>query len=150
MNKHCLLTLALPCLLSIVNMGCGPDLSHLPRTVKAEGVVTLDGEPVEAAAISFISASTNYHSTAISDANGRFSLNAFPEKPGAVPGDYKVEVNKTVVSGTSAEDSEGGDGAALNVSFGLPKKYASMVTSGLQQTIPENDTTDLKIELKSK
>jgi hypothetical protein len=77
-------------------------------------------------------------------------LNAFKEKKGAVPGTYKVEVNKTVVTGNSAENSEGGDGATLKVSFGLPKKYASIGTSGLSHTIPDNGDTSIKLDLKSK
>ncbi len=134
----------------LISSGCGPDLSHLPATVTAEGVVTLDGKPIEGAMISFISPTTQYHATAQSDAQGRFSLKAFNEKPGAVPGNYALEVNKTVVSGTSAENTEGGDGAALTVSFGLPKRYASMATSRLKAEIPATGTSDLKIELTSK
>ena len=130
--------------------GCGPDICHLPKTVPANGVVTLDGNPVDATNVVFISSSTNYHASAITDAQGRFELNAFKEKKGAVPGTYSVEVNKTVVTGNTAEGSEGGDGATLKVSFGLPQKYASIGTSGLSYTIPDAGDTEIKLELKSK
>jgi hypothetical protein len=59
--------------------GCGPDLSHLPKTVPAKGVVTLDGKPVDATNVFFISSTSNYHASAITDAQGRFELNAFKE-----------------------------------------------------------------------
>ncbi len=131
-------------------VGCGPDLSHLPPTVPAEGVVTLDGTPVEGATVTFVSETTNYHATAITDAQGKFALNAFPEKKGAVAGKYKVEVNKTVINGNTAETSGNSDGAVVNVSFGLPKKYASIGTSGLVGEVPEKGTKELKFELKSK
>jgi len=130
--------------------GCGPDLSNLPPTVPAEGVVTLDGTLVEGATVTFVSESTNYHATAITDAQGKFSLNAFTEKKGAVAGKYKVEVNKTVLKGNTAETSGDGDGAVVNVSFGLPQKYASIGTSGLIGEVPEKGTKELKFDLKSK
>jgi hypothetical protein len=129
--------------------GCGPDVSHLPATVPAEGTVTLDGAPVENAAVSFIADSGNYHATALTDATGKFRLRAFQEKEGAVPGSYKVEVNKTVVTGGGDAGTEG-EGGPVNVQFGLPEKYATIGTSGLTSTIPESGATDLKIELQSK
>jgi hypothetical protein len=124
--------------------GCGPDLSHLPATVPAEGIVKVDGSPVEGATVTFISETTSYHAT------GKFSLNAFTEKKGAVPGKYKVEINKTVISGKSAENSEGGDGATTSVTYGLPKKYASIGSSGLTGEVPEKGTTELSFDLSSK
>ena len=126
--------------------GCGPK-SKLPKTVKAEGVVLLDNTPVPEATITFIADAGNYHATATSDKDGKFALRAFPEKTGAVPGSYKVEVNKTLVSGNGT--SSGEEPAVLNVAFGLPEKYASMVTSGLAATVPESGASDLKIELAS-
>ena len=32
----------------------------------------------------------------MTDANGKFSLRAYDEKPGAIPGDYKAQVSKTI------------------------------------------------------
>src|SRR5688572_7135503 len=90
-------TLSVVILLAVV--GCGPDTSHLPATVPAEGIVTLDGQPVENATVMFIADTGNHHATANTDAQGKFRLSAFKEKEGAVPGTYKVEVNKTIVSG---------------------------------------------------
>jgi hypothetical protein len=127
--------------------GCGPR-SKLPKTVKADGVILMDGAPIADATITFIADTGNYHATATSDKDGKFSLRAFPEKTGAVPGSYKVEVNKTLVTGNGT--STGDEPAVLNVGFGLPEKYASMVTSGLTGTVPESGTSDLKIELSAK
>ncbi|GIW98796.1 MAG: hypothetical protein KatS3mg111_2129 [Pirellulaceae bacterium] len=139
-------SLAFAALISLV--GCGPDLSHLPKTVTAEGVVTLDGQPVEGASVNFVSESTSYHASGVTDSNGHFSLRAFEEKPGAVPGEYRVTVNKTLVSETGGGEDENSIGE-VNVQYGLPKKYAALGTSGLSATIPEEGTTDLKIELTS-
>lgn len=136
------------CLMMVV--GCGGADDNLPATVPAEGVVTLDGQPVSDAAVAFISESSNYHATATTDASGRFALNAFPEKEGAVPGSYKVEVNKTLVTGGGQDAGTDGELTGLNVAYGLPQKYATVVTSGLKYTIPETGISDLKIELKSR
>jgi hypothetical protein len=134
--------------LVVVVVGCGPNTSNLPATVPAQGVLTLDGQPVDTAAVTFIADSGNYHATAMTDASGKFALKAFPEKEGAVPGSYKVEINKTIVSaGKDAGDA--GEGT-VNVKLGIPEKYASMATSGLTCTIPEAGDTNIKIEMTSK
>ena len=128
--------------------GCGPSAtSDLPATVPAEGVVTLDGSPVDGATVTFLADAGTHHATATTDASGKFALQAFPEKSGAVPGSYKVEVNKTIVSegASGGEDEE----SEVVVSFGLPHKYASITTSELTCTIPEAGATDIKLELTS-
>jgi hypothetical protein len=137
---------------AVIVLGCSKPGRDLPATVPAEGVVTLDGKPVPNAAVSFIANSGDYHATAVTDASGKFSLKAFDEKTGAVPGSYKVEVNQTLVSGASegTENSEGGEAPPVTVSFGLPEKYATITTSGLTYTIPEGGARDIRLELKSK
>lgn len=128
-------------------LGCGSgEKSKLPETVTAKGVVTLDGNPVDQASVVFIAESGNYHATGVTDSSGRFSLKAFAEKDGAVPGSYKVEVNKTVVTPAGS----GGDEEAVNVQYGVPPKYATSSSSGLSVTIPKTGATDIKLELKSK
>lgn len=135
--------------------GCGGG-GKLPKTVTAQGIVLLDGLPVQDATVSFISETNSYHATGITNSEGKFTLSAFTQKSGAVPGDYKVEVNKTVVSGNNlpTESESGaaaseGENQALNISFGLPPHYASFTTSQLVATIPETGTSDLKLELKN-
>ncbi len=119
--------------------GCGD--SSGPRTVEASGVVTLDGNPVEKAQVIFVDDSSQHPASASTDAKGRFSLLHNGEKKGAVPGSYKVQVSKTLLQ----NNSEGG--AEVTINHGLPKKYASIVTSGLTFTVPENGTSEIKLEL---
>lgn len=141
----------------------------LPATVEATGYLTLDGEPVDGASIVFAPADGKTHAAkALSDSSGYFSLDAFPSKEGAVPGDYKILVTKTVETkgGTPPPNSpaaklsetamEEGKAHAqedteevhwINV---LPTKYNNPNTSGLKATIPEGGTSELKLELKSK
>ena len=136
--------------MTILLAGCGPDISNLPKTVTAKGVVLIDGQPVENATVTFIADTGNYHATANTDASGRFALKAFPQKEGAVSGSYKVEINKTIVSGGGDTTRTDGEGGPVTVKFGLPKKYATFGTSGLKNTIPEGGTSDIKFELTSK
>lgn len=150
------------CIIGLVvsAIGCTPVDDDLPRTVVASGVIKLDDKPIEGAAVVIMQdGGAGRFAHGVSDSSGKFSLAAFETKKGAVPGDYKVTVSKTVeVSGKSIpknlkEDAQsaGGD-AASNVSWKneLPDRYNSPVTSGLTITIPETGASDLQILLKSK
>ncbi len=143
-STNALLVTALLSILSAT--GCGG--SNLPKTVPAEGLVTLDGSPVADATITFISEGTTYHATGSTNAEGKFSMRAFSEKTGAVPGNYKVEILKSV-QGTAAS-SNSDEPVTLNLRNDLPGKYASLVTSGLTATVAEGGSKDLKFELSSK
>ncbi len=139
------LGIAAALLLSVGLCGCGP-ASNLPKTVPAEGIVTLDGQPIGDVTIIFIAEQGSYNATAVTTADGKFSLRAFPEKTGAVPGSYKVEMTKTIVEAASAKRDE----PNVNLKFGLPKKYANIATSGLSREIGADGEKDLKFELVSK
>ncbi len=124
-----------------------------PRTVPASGVVTLNGEPVEGAAIVFIGDNGEFSAHGISDSEGEFSLDAFEYKTGAVPGGYKVVVTKTVEitdeSGTNLKGEgalHAGEGAQLGIRNDLPSKYQNP-NNGLSFVIPDDGTLDLQIEL---
>jgi hypothetical protein len=131
--------------------GCGPSTSHLPKTVPASGVVTLDGKPVDGAQVVIVpvgDATTG--AFAITDSSGKFSLRAYEEKDGAIPGDYKVQVSKTVeVRLDGAKGSlDGGD--PVRFEYGVPAKYTSAKMSGLTVTIPDTGIRDIKLGLTSK
>jgi hypothetical protein len=132
-------------------VGCGSKGGHLPRTVPAKGIVTLDGKPVEGAQVVLVPAAEGatgaYGAT---DASGRFSLRAYEEKEGAIPGDYKVQVSKTVeVKLTGAKGSlDGGD--PVRFDHGVPGKYTGAKTSGLTVTIPDSGINDIQLTLSSK
>lgn len=135
-------------------VGCKTEVEG-PRTVPASGVLILDGMPVEGAAIVFIGDDGVYSASGLSDSAGKFSLNAFEYKSGAVPGNYKAVVTKTVEvdaapaeKGLSAEESEhAGEAAGQTVENSLPKKYET--PGALSFEIPEEGVTDLTIALTS-
>ena len=135
----------------LLTLGCN-NVPDGPRTVPAKGVITLDGEPVEGAAIVFIGPSTS--AKALSDAKGRFSLNAFEYKSGAEPGVYKMVCTKTIeYTDNSAPNSEeaqhAGESAGAMIKDAFDGRYNNL-TEAAEFTIPENGTSDLKLELTSK
>lgn len=138
--------------LSVICMaaGCGPDTSHLPATVPAKGIVLFDGKPLDGAQVILVPADGSstgaYGST---DAQGKFSLRAFEEKDGAVPGKYKAQVSKTIMTKLEGvADLDGGD--PVRYDMAVPAKYTGAETSGLQLEIPSAGAEDLKLELQSK
>lgn len=133
---------------------------NLPETVPASGVVLLDGEPVEGAAVVFSPvAPAKYPAQALTGSSGEFELKAFPSKEGAVPGSYEVGVTKNVETGAGKArdpasyglDAEHAAEAPPPVEYKniLPRQYANPATSGLTVEIPSGGTSELKIELKS-
>ena len=136
--------------------GCGTDDG--PRTVPAEGIVLLDGQPAgEGIAVTFINQSGT-SATGLTDKTSRFSLSAFEYKSGALPGSYMAIVNKTELVADKPppaknEDAQhaavGGESVGGGVREVMPKKYTQPNPSWTF-TVPENGTTELKLELSSK
>jgi hypothetical protein len=135
----------------VLAAGCGPDLSHLPKTVPASGVLTLDGKPVEGAQVVIVPANSEATGAyATTDASGKFSLRAFNEKDGAIPGEYKVQVTKTVEVKLAGPKGSLDGGDPVRFDYGVPAKYTGVKTSGLSVTIPETGINDIKLALTSK
>lgn len=130
-------------------VGCGEDLD-LPPTVPVEGIVTLDGTPVADAVVVFIADQGTYNATGVTNSEGKFEMQAFPQKSGAVVGSYKVELNKSIVEPVKSGRKGDEGGGDVNLKFGLPKKYALFNTSGITYKVPEGGDKDIKFELKSK
>src|SRR4051812_43210164 len=131
--------------------GCNPGGSNLPRTVPALGVVTLDGKPVDGAQVVLVPAGEGTTgASAVTNASGHFSLRAYEEKDGAIPGEYKVQVSKTIqVKVEGAKGSvDGGD--PVRFEYGVPAKYTGFKTSGLSVSIPDTGNKDIKLALTSK
>ena len=144
MNRRYMLLVG--CLIMSPLLGCKSD--NLPKTVPAEGVVTLDGTAVEGAIVVFIATQGNYNATGHTDASGKFKMNAFDTKGGAVPGSYKVEVSKTIMESASGKLGEGE--TDVNMKYGLPKKYSTFTTSGLTKDLNDQGDLNIKFELTSK
>ena len=110
--------------------------------------MTLDGKPVEGAQVVIIPAGDGTTGAdAVTNASGHFSLRAYPEKDGAIPGEYKVQVSKTVEVKLPGK-LDGGD--AVRFDYGVPAKYTGAKTSGLTVTVPETGKKDINLTLTSK
>lgn len=132
------------CVALVFFVGCATDDS--PKTVPAEGIVTLDGTPVEGASVIFIATQGSNNATAVTDKDGKFRANAFEHKSGAVPGDYKVTINKTDLKPASEKAGE----TNVTVSYGLPEHYSTVSKSGLSIQLGESGNKDIKFELTAK
>jgi len=118
----------------------------LPKTVPAEGVITLDGEKVSEATILLIADKGSINADAVSDKDGKFKLKAFAEKGGAVPGSYRVLISKTINEAGVGKNGESG----VNLKYGLPKKYSDVMTSGLTYTLGQDGDKNMKFDLVTK
>jgi hypothetical protein len=117
-------------LLAVV--GCGGK-----KLIPITGTVTLDGQPVDEAVIVFVpETQPGDTSTGRSQSDGTFSLRT-GKADGAVPGAYKVVINKYDTSPT-----------AKGKKSVLPRIYASAKTTPLQCTVPHDGP--VLLELKSK
>jgi hypothetical protein len=74
----------------LASAGCGGS-----GTVSVKGVVTLDGEPLPKATISFMPLSSEGRAAyGVSDAKGNFRLTTVSPDDGIMPGEYKVMVQE--------------------------------------------------------
>ncbi|MES2794013.1 MAG: carboxypeptidase-like regulatory domain-containing protein [Planctomycetota bacterium] len=82
----------------VLCVGCGPRLDKWqldrPELAKAAGTVTLNGQPLKEAVITFFPVTGSHSAFAKSDAKGSYVLTTFDPDDGAVAGDYKVTVSK--------------------------------------------------------
>ncbi len=131
--------------------GCGGSddkwKDNRPKTVKAAGVVTLNGRPLDEAQIVLVPSGGSHAGSALSNKDGEFSLQAFPPDDGAVPGKYNVMVVKSLVP-QNPDPGSPESKVAQYAKLLVPKKYTDPAKSGLTIEIPEAGTTELKLELK--
>lgn len=148
------LSLALMCL--VLLSGCG---SGKPATVPVTGTVTLDGNPLEGASVTFTPAEGGRLATGKTDASGNFTLMTFEAGDGALAGPNKVGVSKMEVSGDVQGDPTADPGDMLSGPPGaggnqppkslIPKKYANPETSGITVDV-QSGMDPVTIELSSK
>lgn len=136
---------------------------------EAKGVVTLDGNPVEGASVTFVSESGSDTYSAVTDAKGEFTLVGSDQKKGAKPGTYKVLVTKSAFKGesmapptpggTGGTDAEkemkdaakGGGGAKGGIRPPMGMMGGNMQAPGIKSELPavyaSSDTTPIKLKV---
>ena len=154
--------IALAALLIVCAACVGCKGSRLEGLVDAEGVVTLNGTPVEGATVIFAPKSYGEKSgsaTAVTDASGKFKLTTSQPGDGAYPGDYLISVAKDRLEGVmtleeaqrrSADPDGAGKEAApeQSVVHELPVKYADINSSGLTVSIPAGGDKNITLALE--
>ncbi len=149
------LPVAFLCLTLVGCGGGGDDASKKarPKTANATGMITYNGKPLEFASILLEPQATGgVAAMGRSDADGNFSLDAFPPDAGAVPGTYRVSVKKTEPAKEQVFDPSSHDAPMAPQSTGpkslIPPAYGEFSTSGLTLEVPEAGTDSLKLDLK--
>ncbi|MBI1247259.1 hypothetical protein GC197_05370 [bacterium] len=144
----------------VAALGC-ESKSYLP-TEFVEGVVTLDGTPVEGANVTFVpvESSPGIAAIGVSDSAGVFHLTTLSSKDGLLPkhgggalaGRYQVSVEKIVIPADIQKKLDDGIQVPYNPAamiHGVPKKYETPETSGLEFDIVSG-RNDLTLELTSR
>jgi hypothetical protein len=148
---------ALVALALVAALGCGKN-----NLVPVEGVVTLDGRPIEGALVKFVpkestKEQTGHEATAMTNESGKFTLGTLKDGDGAWRGVYKVCVQKIVQAAAAdnpkakrlpeeATNIPGVQAAAVdrrqilaamrNRKNVFPKKYMNPTTTPIEITVP--------------
>jgi hypothetical protein len=135
--------------LLVAGSGCGGS----GKPVKTEGLVTLDGKPVDGATVTFHPAAEQGRSaTGLTGVDGVFQLQTFAEADGALPGEYKVTVIKTEAA--EAPGSASGPQQMMKTMFNrkkkrtslLPKEYADISRTPLRVQVPHKGQVTLQLK----
>jgi hypothetical protein len=142
--------------------GCGGK----NKPVRVEGIVTLDGNPLAGATITFVPEQEGRRpASGVTDDDGSFELTTFQAGDGALAGDYKVTVSKGVDQPIPEGDPEKGLAgkkiyhsdakspknkktiAARAASSPVPAVYRDSSRTPLKQSVPPEGT--VRVELRS-
>jgi len=147
--------LSVALLATLVLLGCGGP-QGLP-THYVEGMVTLDGQPLSGALVTFTPATPGEDTRSAvgySDESGKYTLTSEGGAPqrGALEGDYVVTIMKQHVESTapqSSSDSDPGDSSAARRTMVTPQVYASATTSPLKATVRRGNN-DIPFNLENR
>lgn len=138
-------------------VGCGG--RKWPPTYKTTGVVTLDGEPVEGATVSFYPKDGQQPSNGVTNSAGSYEMTSFNENDGAMAGSFNVAIVRfsqpkveLTPEGTPWDPSmeTGAVGPNDADEYGdLPRKYSNPEESGFSISIEKNDENVANFELTS-
>jgi hypothetical protein len=143
---------ALAVLLALVITCTGCPSRNELGTVPVTGKVTYNGEAVEGATISFLGEANERPATAVSGSGGEYKLMTLNYE-GAVPGNYRVLVEKVETSPEAAkvetmeEAAKRGNQALPKAKRLLPAKYADAEKSPLRFEVKSNQPNTINLDL---
>jgi hypothetical protein len=131
--------------LALIASGCSKG-----NLVSVQGIVTLEGQPVQGASVTFVPEENGgYSAGGWTDKNGVFNLTTYSEGDGALPGNYRVIITKT------ASDPSRGDkrqiekmrikGKALRPINLLPASYGDPSKTPLRWRVPDDGKKTLEL-----
>ena len=120
--------------------GCG---NGRPKLIKVTGKVTLDGKPLEGAAILFQpkvsgeKAGFQRPSTGVTDAGGQFIVRTYESGDGLPYGEYLVGIQKREVVGQPKVNPGDESSSSMNITYKwvVPKSYADPLGSTLTASV---------------
>ena len=151
---HCRLSATVLIVLTIFAAGCGGDKG--PKSYRVEGTVTLNGTPVDGAAVSFVpDDNTGSSAGGKTDASGKFTLMTSFGTEGAAAGTYSVVITKreAVRTGnkTTSTDENGKEIMVdeMTAKDVLPKDYASVQKTPFKSvTVEAKSSNKFDFDLK--
>ena len=130
--------LAVCALMCLVSSGCGdsgPDLGEV------RGKVTMDGQPLANAIVTFTPLEGGRASTGQTNENGEYTL-VFADQEGAIPGKHRVRIASTPEAVAPQEEYSSDDPR-----YGQPSTAADYTKAGAQrETIPARYNTESNLE----
>lgn len=134
--------------------GCGG--SGRPSLAKISGTVQLDGKPLEGAQVGLVlatDAKSKYHrpSSAVTDAQGKFTPQTYGKDDGLPVGKYKVGVQKRELMGQLPKDFDVENPGKYNLKYKwiTPMSAAQPESSGITVEVTSSGMKPAVIELKS-
>jgi hypothetical protein len=133
--------------LLIVAIGCGSSGPALP----VSGVVTLDGNPLPGARVTFIpeKETGGLGGVAETGSDGKFVIANSKGEPGLIAGKYKVTVSKGQLKTPQGEESVGAVIEEIDLKDEFPPIYSSPTQTILSYSVT-GDGKPIEIKLESK
>jgi hypothetical protein len=140
-------------LVPLLVSGCG---NGRPKLVKVNGVVKLDGQPVEGAMVVFQKAgdgkdSFQRPSSGITDSEGKFTVRTYEPGDGLPYGKYLVGIQKRQVVGKPPVNPGEESSAAVNITYKwvIPKSYSEPAGSTLTAEVTSSGLTPAEFALST-
>jgi hypothetical protein len=138
-------------MLLTTGLGCGGSGAPIEdAVVPVSGTVSYQGTPLSRYQVLFAPTDGRRPASGISDEQGHFVLSTNAEGDGAVPGSHRVTV---FWAGPPPTDSTGAESPIEDPAkmpkqpLPVPAKYGDPEKSGLTETVPEDGTDQIKIDL---
>jgi hypothetical protein len=151
LGKKVVFLLFMCCWCLFVSCSRGPDR---PATWNVHGVITLDGQPVSDAIVSFLANDNQRPANGFTDSTGSYELTTFSRGDGAMEGTFRVTVVKyekqAAKAATANEEyvpagpGRPNDRGPKNI---LPKQYADQTNTPLTATVQSKRDNSISFDL---